>query len=56
MEILAYIAAYFIPVIIAAMRGHRSAGSIAVITLFLGWTVLGWVVALAWAFSGNVNK
>ena len=25
------------------------------VNLFLGWTFLGWVVALAWAFSDNTK-
>jgi hypothetical protein len=40
---------YFLPVIVAAMRGHHNVGSIAVINVFLGWTFVGWVVALAMA-------
>lgn len=41
---------YFLPSI--AARNHPHAGGIFVINLFLGWTFLGWVVALAWAMSG----
>ena len=37
---------YFIPTVIAMMRG-KSAGSVMVINLFLGWTILFWVIALA---------
>lgn len=40
---------YFVPWFIAVFRKHRNAGSILVIDLFLGWTLIGWVVALAWA-------
>ena len=38
---------YFLPTIIAHERGVTSLGSIFVINLFLGWTLIGWVVALA---------
>src|ERR1700740_2819537 len=41
------IAGYFLPSIIAAARKVRNTGSIVVINLFLGWTFIGWVVALA---------
>ena len=41
---------YFLPTIIAARRG-RQLGSVGVINLLLGWTVIGWVVALAIAAS-----
>ena len=38
---------YFLPSIIAGRRSHRQAGMVFVINLFLGWTLVGWVVALA---------
>ena len=40
---------YFIPTIIAWNK--RNSDAILAINLFLGWTFIGWVVALAWAFS-----
>lgn len=40
---------YLLPSVIAWWRGHRSEDSIVVINLFLGWTFVGWVIALAWA-------
>ena len=40
---------YFLPSIVAHNRGVSSVGSIVVINLFLGWTFIGWVVALAMA-------
>lgn len=43
---------YFLPTIIGSSRDVRWAG-IFVINLFLGWTLLGWVVALAWAVSAK---
>jgi Na+/proline symporter len=46
---------YFIPTILANYNHHRSVGGIAVINFFLGWTFLGWVIALAWAANGNVE-
>lgn len=41
--------AYFLPSII----GHekRSFAGIFVVNLLLGWTVIGWIVALVWACS-----
>lgn len=39
---------YFLPCILAGAR-HRNYVPIAVINLFLGWTILGWVAALVWA-------
>ena len=34
-------------------RNTAVAGPIAVVNLFLGWTLLGWVVALAWACAAD---
>lgn len=42
---------YFLPAFIAGMRGHQNAAAIFVLNLFLGWTFIGWVVALVWAFT-----
>ena len=40
---------YFFPTFVAALREHQKAGAILVLNLFLGWTILGWIVALVWA-------
>ncbi len=44
-------AVYFLPSFVAAFRRHHNAGAIFVLTLLLGWTGLGWVIALIWAFT-----
>jgi hypothetical protein len=53
---LALLRADWIPTIIAGQRGIPNAGSVAVINLFLGWTFIGWVVALAKAVSGATHR
>ena len=45
------IAIYLLPTIVAGAREHPSGGGIFVLNLFLGWTFVGWVVALAWSCS-----
>jgi hypothetical protein len=40
---------YFLPLIIG--RNKRDVGAIFAVNLFLGWTLIGWVVALAWALK-----
>lgn len=40
---------YFIPTTIARRRHRKDINSIFVVNLFLGWTLLGWTAALAWA-------
>ncbi len=44
---------YFLPTIVAGFRHHASFMSIGVINLFLGWTFLFWVLALAWAYTNR---
>lgn len=42
---------YFCPSIVANSRLHPQKVSIFVLNLCLGWTVVGWVGALVWAYS-----
>lgn len=46
---IAILAVYLLPTWVAIMRGVPHMGSVLVINLFLGWTLVGWVVALAMA-------
>jgi hypothetical protein len=45
--------AYFAPTIIACSRGHKNLAPIVVVNVFLGWTFIGWVVALCWSFTSQ---
>ncbi len=47
------IALYFAPTYIAQGRQHASRIGITVLNVLLGWTVLGWVISLVWAYSGG---
>jgi hypothetical protein len=40
---------YFLPTIIAAIRSKRDLLAIFLLNLFLGWSVIGWIIALIWA-------
>jgi hypothetical protein len=40
---------YFLPSIVAFARSKRDLLSIFLLNLFLGWTLIGWIVALVWA-------
>ena len=40
---------YFLPTIIALARNKRDIAAILLLNFFLGWSVIGWVVALIWA-------
>lgn len=46
------VAIYFAPTITAWQKPQR--GSVFVINFFLGWTLIGWVVALAWAAKNEL--
>lgn len=49
------VALYFVPTIVAwGRKNHTSA--IFALNLFLGWTLLGWVVALVMALWSNHAK
>jgi hypothetical protein len=40
---------YLFPMLHARNIKHKNAASIAVVNVALGWTLVGWVVAMAWA-------
>ena len=40
---------YFVPLMVAAIRHVPNLGSVAVVNIFLGWSVVGWIIALAMA-------
>ena len=44
---------YFAPTITAANAGSRFLLPIFVLNLFLGWTFIGWFVALIWAVTSE---
>ena len=45
---------YFLPSIIAFARSKRDTAAIVLLNFFLGWTLIGWVVALVWAAKNDV--
>jgi hypothetical protein len=46
---------YFAPTLIAFQRTHVNAAPILVVNLFLGWTLIGWVISFAWSVSPNTK-
>lgn len=46
-------AGYLLPSIIAFLRSRKSKWAILLVNAFLGWSVIGWVVAFAWALFGE---
>jgi hypothetical protein len=47
---------YFLPSIIAAARSKRDLLSIFLLNLFLGWTAIGWIIALVWVVKTDVPQ
>ena len=45
---------YFLPSIIALAKSKRDLLAIFLLNLFLGWSVIGWIVALVWAAKSHV--
>ncbi|HZZ61869.1 MAG TPA: superinfection immunity protein [Roseiarcus sp.] len=54
--VLIGLSVYLLPAIIAALRGHLDAAAIFVLNLVLGWTGIGWLVALIWSLTGNTRR
>ncbi len=46
-----FVAAYFIPSVVAFKRTHHSKGAILTLNILLGWSGIGWIVALVWAMA-----
>jgi ABC-type transport system involved in cytochrome c biogenesis permease component len=41
---------YFFPTLMAFLNRHHNTAAIFILNLFFGWTLLGWVAALIWAY------
>lgn len=46
---------YFLPTILA-YRGYQNAFLVFLVNLLVGWTLIGWVIALILAFGTNTKK
>ena len=47
------LAIYFLPIIVAVARKKQKLLGIVLLNIFLGWTFIGWIIALIWAFSAD---
>lgn len=50
------IGVYFLPTIVANYRKKKNYNAIMLVNIFLGWTFLGWVIALVWATMHDEEK
>ena len=46
---------YFLPSFVAMVRKNTQTAAIFILNLTLGWTILGWIGALVWAFVKQKN-
>jgi hypothetical protein len=53
---LTLFAIYWLPTIIAVVRHSPSALGVAMLNFFLGWTVIGWIMALVWALASHAGQ
>ena len=53
--IILMLVGYFLPAFVAKFRSHNNTLAIGMLNLFLGWTFVGWVVALVWACTDNIG-
>ncbi|MCE3262651.1 MAG: immunity holin family protein [Pseudoduganella sp.] len=44
-------ALYFLPTFEAWKKNHTNLAAIALVNVLLGWSLIGWVVAIVWAFK-----
>ena len=47
---------YFFPTMICLLRRHNNKIPIFIVNILLGWTFIGWVVALVWSFTSNTEN
>lgn len=52
---IGFIGVYAIPSILAYLRNHRNLIPLVIINAAFGWTMLGWIVCLAWAFIADLT-
>lgn len=56
MAALAALFLYMIPTMVAVSRKHRNTAPIAVVNVFFGWTLVGFVGCLVWALINSGDK
>ncbi len=54
--VIVFILIYFFPSVIAFSKSKSNTAAIFVLNLFLGWSFIGWIVALVWAVSKDKEK
>jgi hypothetical protein len=47
---------YFCPTVVASAREHPRKVPVIILNVLLGWTLVGWVIALVWAYSAPERR
>lgn len=47
---------YILPILVAIKRNHSNKVPVIMVSICFGWTILGWIVALIWAFTDNTEN
>jgi len=54
--IMGFLLIYLLPALVAFGRKRQNKSAILVFNLLLGWSLIGWVIALVWAMTETNNK
>lgn len=54
--LVAAVAIYFLPALLADWRKRDDVLIVALFNAVLGWTVIGWLLALFWSFQANAPR
>ena len=46
---------YFVPAIVAWSCNKKSAVTISLVSIFTGWTIIGWIVTFIWACASPIK-
>ena len=49
----ALVGLYMLPTIVAVLNRHRHDMSVCLLNVLLGWTLLGWIIALVWGAASQ---
>ena len=53
--LLAGLFLFFLPTAFAVVR-NRAVGPVFLVNLLVGWTFIGWVIAIVWAFTERTER
>lgn len=54
--LIIFLSIYFFPTLVALVRKKRNVGAIFALNLLLGWSFVGWVIALVWSLAHDLNN